>query len=160
MDLDRVRHCWRSSLLIAATLAIIGAPDVYGATPKKMEQGESNMFVTPGLDSKSSKTVQRAVAFCSRRSSEETLRFDKVERMIAMMRTAFACVREGKPLQALATFSEIVGQDPLNDQAFLNRGTLYVRLGLVDEGMRTTARLSSLTGGSEVCTIGGLLLGE
>ena len=138
MNLDRARHCRRFSLIAAVTLATIGAP-VYGAT-SKTGQDESNIFVMPGLNNDSSTTLRReetrpASAFCRPQAGEEDVRVAKLERTLALMQTAFACVRDGKPLQALAVFSEIIGQDPRNDQAFLNRGTLYVKLGLLDEGI-------------------------
>lgn len=48
---------------------------------------------------------------------------------------AFSCVREGKTVQAIALFSELIGIDRNNAEAYLNRGSTYVRARQIDAGL-------------------------
>ena len=48
---------------------------------------------------------------------------------------AFSCVREGKTVQAIALFSELIGIDRNNGEAYLNRGSTYVRAHQIDAGL-------------------------
>jgi hypothetical protein len=141
VDLDRLRRCRRFSL-VAALLAL-----AQSATPTMTEQ--NHVVVTPNFNTDRLKRLaERAYpvsAFCRRQGTDDNAGFDKTERVLALMGIAFACLREGKPLQALAVFSEIIGHVPLNDQALLNRGTLHVKLGLVDEGIADYSMAVRLT---------------
>lgn len=57
---------------------------------------------------------------------------------------AFACLKEVKPLQSIALFSEFIGIQPDNAQAYLNRGSTYVRMGQFDAGLSDYSRVVEL----------------
>ncbi|HZJ12529.1 MAG TPA: tetratricopeptide repeat protein [Methyloceanibacter sp.] len=57
---------------------------------------------------------------------------------------AFACLKEAKPLQSIALFSEFIGVQPDNAQAHLNRGSTYVRMGQLDAGLSDYSRVIEL----------------
>ena len=46
-----------------------------------------------------------------------------------LLQRAMACVREGKPIQSIALFSELIGIQPENLDAYLNRGSAYMQVG-------------------------------
>jgi tetratricopeptide (TPR) repeat protein len=48
---------------------------------------------------------------------------------------AFACLKASKPIQSIALFSELIGIQPDNAQAYLNRGSTFVRVGQFDAGV-------------------------
>ena len=52
-----------------------------------------------------------------------------------LLENAGACVREGKPLQSIALFSELIGLDPHNAGAYLNRGNAYLQVGQLESGI-------------------------
>ena len=56
------------------------------------------------------------------------------ERAERLAKRAFACVRERKALQSIALFSELIGVDPDNAHAYLNRGSTYIQAGQLDAG--------------------------
>jgi len=60
----------------------------------------------------------------------ETLGSDKEQRE-ALYQQATACVREGKPLQAVALLSQIIKSDPTAAVAYLNRGSAQASAGEV-----------------------------
>ena len=47
----------------------------------------------------------------------------KQQRADMLQQRAIACVREGKPIQSIALFSELIGIQPENMDAYLNRGS-------------------------------------
>lgn len=57
---------------------------------------------------------------------------------------AFSCIRTGKPVQAIALFSEQIGIDPGNAQAYLNRGSAYIRARQIDAGLADYTRVVEL----------------
>lgn len=57
---------------------------------------------------------------------------------------AFACIKEVKPLQSIALFSEFIGIQPDNAQAYLNRGSTYVRMGQFDAGLSDYSQVIAL----------------
>ena len=57
------------------------------------------------------------------------------QRAKLLLENGAACVREGKPLQSIALFSELIGLDPQNDAAYLNRGNVYLQVGQMDSGI-------------------------
>ena len=61
----------------------------------------------------------------------------KEQRADLLQRRALACVREGKPVKSIALFSELIGMQPDNLDAYLNRGSAYIQskqfeLGIAD----------------------------
>lgn len=66
------------------------------------------------------------------------------ERAEQLAGRAFACLKEGKPLQSIAQFSEIIGIQPDNAQAYLNRGSTFVRMGRLDAGLSDYSRVIAL----------------
>ncbi|MGB0058059.1 MAG: tetratricopeptide repeat protein, partial [Methyloceanibacter sp.] len=60
----------------------------------------------------------------------ETLGSDKEQRQ-ALYQQARVCVKEGKPLQAVALLSQIIKSDPTSASAYLNRGSAQASVGEV-----------------------------
>ena len=52
-----------------------------------------------------------------------------------LLKRALACVREGKPTQSIALFSELIGLQPDNADAYLNRGSAYIQSGQFELGV-------------------------
>jgi tetratricopeptide (TPR) repeat protein len=52
-----------------------------------------------------------------------------------LTKRAFACLKVNKPVQSIALLSELIGIEPENAQAYLNRGNLFVRVGQIDAGL-------------------------
>jgi tetratricopeptide (TPR) repeat protein len=61
--------------------------------------------------------------FAQGQSKEEQLKY--------LLQRAIACVREGKPALSIEIFSEMIGIDPENDAAYLNRGNAYLQMGQI-----------------------------
>lgn len=61
-----------------------------------------------------------------------------------LTKRAFACLKEKKPVQSIALLSELIGIQPDNAQAYLNRGSTYVRLGQFDAGVSDYDRVIGL----------------
>lgn len=59
----------------------------------------------------------------------------KDERIKSLLERAMACVRERKPVQSIALFSEIIGLDPDNALAYMNRGSAYLQSGQFELGV-------------------------
>ncbi len=59
----------------------------------------------------------------------------KEERADRLLRRAIACVQEGKPMESIAVFSELIGLDPDNETAYLNRGNAYIQTGQFELGI-------------------------
>jgi hypothetical protein len=59
----------------------------------------------------------------------------KEQRVDVLLNRARACVREGKPIQSIALFSELIGVQPENLDAYLNRGSAYMQTGQFEFGM-------------------------
>ena len=57
---------------------------------------------------------------------------------------ALSCLKQDKPLQSIALFSELIGVVPNNAQAYLNRGNLFVRMGQLDTGLEDYTRVIEL----------------
>jgi tetratricopeptide (TPR) repeat protein len=55
----------------------------------------------------------------------------KEEQLNQLLQRAIACVREGKPALSIEIFSEMIGIDPDNDTAYLNRGNAYLQTGQI-----------------------------
>lgn len=66
------------------------------------------------------------------------------ERAERLADQAIACVKERKAIQAIALLSELIGIDPDNAQAYLNRGSSYVRVGEFGLGLRDYDRVIEL----------------
>ncbi len=141
--------------ITAAIIAMMGAPVAHGAGPgivstpiKSLEASAKSLIaVRRGSAGDFSSTTEASdadsvAAFCRRDPEEEKL--GKSDRVLALTRVASACVREGELVRGLAVFSEIIGIDPTNEQAYINRGTIYVKLGMVDEGVADYSQAISL----------------
>jgi tetratricopeptide (TPR) repeat protein len=48
---------------------------------------------------------------------------------------ALSCLRERKPILSIALLSELIGVEPDNVQAYLNRGNIFVQMGQLDAGL-------------------------
>jgi tetratricopeptide (TPR) repeat protein len=59
----------------------------------------------------------------------------KEERADRLLKHAIACVQEGKPQESIALFSELIGLDPDNETAYLNRGNAYIQTGQFELGV-------------------------
>jgi tetratricopeptide (TPR) repeat protein len=57
---------------------------------------------------------------------------------------AYACLEENKPVQSIALLSELVGVEPANVQAYLNRGNLFIRMGQLDAGLTDYSHVIAL----------------
>src|SRR5688500_6717531 len=55
-----------------------------------------------------------------------------------------ACVREGKPLQSISIFSELIGLQPNNTVAYLNRGNAYLQTGQFQLGIADFSHIISV----------------
>jgi tetratricopeptide (TPR) repeat protein len=59
----------------------------------------------------------------------------KEEQLRARFQSAVACIREAKPAQAVDIFSEMIGIDPENEAAYMNRGNAYLQMGQVSSSI-------------------------
>ena len=59
----------------------------------------------------------------------------KEERIRALFQRGADCIRQGKPNQTIATFSEVIGLDPENVDAYSNRGSAYIQSGQFELGL-------------------------
>lgn len=59
----------------------------------------------------------------------------KEERADRLLKRAVACVQEGKPMESISLFSELIGLDPNNEAAYLNRGNAYLQTGQFELGL-------------------------
>lgn len=66
------------------------------------------------------------------------------KRVEQLTRAAFACLKAGKSVLAIAFLSEVIGADPNRAQAYLNRGNAFARLGEFDAGLRDYSRVIAL----------------
>jgi tetratricopeptide (TPR) repeat protein len=66
------------------------------------------------------------------------------ERVEKLANRAFACLKAGKPIQSIALFSELIGVDPNHAQAYLNRGSTFVRMQEFDAGLSDYSRVIEL----------------
>src|SRR6476646_643644 len=57
------------------------------------------------------------------------------QRAEMLLDSAGACVREGRSLQSIALFSELIGLAPQNPTAYLNRGSSYLQIGQFELGI-------------------------
>ena len=57
---------------------------------------------------------------------------------------ALVCLKANKPIQAIASLSELIGDEPDNVQAYLNRGNLFVRMGQFDAGFADYSHVIAL----------------
>jgi len=69
------------------------------------------------------------------------------QRADQLAKRAFACLKERKPLQSIALFSELIGIEPNNAQAYLNRGSTYVGMGQLDAGLKDYSHVIELEPG-------------
>ncbi len=51
------------------------------------------------------------------------------QRAERLLKRATTCVQEGRPLEAINLFSELIGLQPDNETAYLNRGNAYIQVG-------------------------------
>ena len=56
-------------------------------------------------------------------------------RVEQLTKRAFACLKVNKPVQSIALLSELIGIEPKNAKAYLNRGNLFVRVGQIEAGL-------------------------
>ena len=85
-------------------------------------------------------TVSSSVDAATYRCSDSPFFGDTVpkeQRVDLLRRRALSCVREGKPVKSIALFSELIGMQPDNLDAYLNRGSAYIQskqfeLGIAD----------------------------
>jgi tetratricopeptide (TPR) repeat protein len=68
----------------------------------------------------------------------------KEQRADMLLQRAMACVREGKPIQSIALFSELIGIQPENMDAYLNRGSAYIQSGQFELGIADFSHVISL----------------
>ena len=67
------------------------------------------------------------------------------EKQIAvLLRRAIACVQEGRPDLSIEIFSEVIGLDPGNEVAYLNRGNAYLQTRQFDLGISDFSHAISL----------------
>lgn len=66
------------------------------------------------------------------------------ERTKRLSDRALACAKSGKALQTIALFSEIIGIEPGNADAYLNRGSTYLQAGQAEAGLADYARAIAL----------------
>jgi tetratricopeptide (TPR) repeat protein len=66
------------------------------------------------------------------------------QRADQLAKRAFACVKERKPVQSIALFSELISIEPNNFHAYLNRGSTYVRMGELDAGLKDYSHVIEL----------------
>lgn len=59
----------------------------------------------------------------------------KEQRAERLLKRAIACVQGGKPQESIALFSELIGLDPDNETAYLNRGNAYLQTGQFELGV-------------------------
>jgi tetratricopeptide (TPR) repeat protein len=57
---------------------------------------------------------------------------------------AFACLKASKPKRSIALFSELIGVDPDNAHAHLNRGSTFVKMHEFDAGLNDYTRAIEL----------------
>ena len=57
------------------------------------------------------------------------------ERAEQLQKRAFKCVQSGRPLEAIVLFSELIGQQPENVSAYLNRGSAYLQARQFEAGV-------------------------
>lgn len=69
----------------------------------------------------------------------------KEERAKALMERGGICVREGKPLESIAVFSELIGLRPNDTIAYLNRGNAYLQSGQFELGIADISHVISLS---------------
>jgi tetratricopeptide (TPR) repeat protein len=68
----------------------------------------------------------------------------KEQRAEMLLRRAMACVREGKPIQSIALFSELIGLQPESMDAYLNRGSAYIQSGQFELGIADFSHVISM----------------
>jgi tetratricopeptide (TPR) repeat protein len=61
--------------------------------------------------------------------------FPEDQRAQILLKRALTCVKEGKPHQSIALFSELIGLQPGNVDAYLNRGSAYIQSGQFELGV-------------------------
>lgn len=61
-----------------------------------------------------------------------------------LLRRAVACVQEGRPDLSIEIFSEVIGLDPGNEVAYLNRGNAYLQMREFDLGISDFSHAISL----------------
>lgn len=66
------------------------------------------------------------------------------QRADVLRQRAMACVREGKPIQSIALFSELIGIQPESSDAYLNRGSAYIQTGQFELGVADYSHVISL----------------
>ncbi|GFO82645.1 tetratricopeptide repeat protein [Methyloceanibacter sp.] len=66
------------------------------------------------------------------------------KRVEQVTREAFACLKAGNYIRAVAFFSEVIGADPNRAQAYLNRGNTFARLGEFDASLGDYSRVIAL----------------
>ena len=59
----------------------------------------------------------------------------KEARADRLLKRAIACVQEGRPQESISIFSELIGLDPNNATAYLNRGNAYLQTGQFELGL-------------------------
>lgn len=59
----------------------------------------------------------------------------KEQRAKALLKRAIACVQEGRPQDSISLFSELIGLNPEDENAYLNRGNAYIQTGQFALGM-------------------------
>ena len=68
----------------------------------------------------------------------------KEQRVEMLLQRARACVLEGKPIQLIALFSELIGIQPENMDAYLNRGNAYIQTGQFELGIADYSHVISV----------------
>ena len=68
----------------------------------------------------------------------------EAERSKQLQERAFACVQSGRPLEAIALFSELIGQQPENVSAYLNRGSAYLQARQFEAGVADFSHVIAL----------------
>jgi tetratricopeptide (TPR) repeat protein len=68
----------------------------------------------------------------------------EAERSKQLQKRAFACVQSGRPLEAIALFSELIGQQPENVSAYLNRGSAYLQARQFEAGVADFSHVIAL----------------
>ena len=68
----------------------------------------------------------------------------EAERAEQLQKRAFKCAQSGRPLEAVVLFSELIGQQPENVSAYLNRGSAYLQARQFEAGVADFSHVIAL----------------
>ncbi len=68
-------------------------------------------------------------------ASPESLSVQEGDQIKALAESAATCVRQGRLDDAVVVYGKLISKDPANNDAFLNRGTIYAQKGEVSAAL-------------------------